>query len=637
MLPLSLLLPPLIALTASQGAQAAAPQDQERAAVQRAADAAIEAVRQGDYQGARRILADLIVVDNLARAKELLARAGEVADAGESAMILLDEALELDPNNPQLLHHRGRAAYVAAEASTSNPRFFYEDSLEYFLEANRRGVGFEVAFEASRAARRIPDPDLALELARWASKRLASADPRPTIDPPAERTHAQAAFDVFIAKRNAGEEGAEFFLEAEAMLARRLGRTPEDPWPRMQLANLYQWNDEVPRSIEQLQLALAVAPEEQALHDRLMQLAGVTQGWQELVDWYEDFQADHPDSANVVRNTGVVSFYEALARFDAGEFDHEAFLACEDWFEEAASLDPAWQQDCLGYRVIARCAAGWCHFNQGEMTAAKEAFLSMDTLLEGGLAWGLPGRLPDGIAGLGFVIQRLVADPTSLSAMEDMVEAAAIASYLHSYLPEDGTHANNAGFILRDTAVLFQRQSLVVANRARQAEDAERRTELEREAQRLLARAREVMEGSDAAYRVAARILSDDVRVVNDTGLVIVYYTRREPDVGETYLLSAVEMGAEQLRDQSLSPEDRYALNEAWGDAHQNMAVLELTIRRRPQLARQWLEKALEIGPASREPMRALLPICDAMAEDPRLDLGQTYVRNLVWLSDAPR
>ncbi|MDA1266482.1 MAG: hypothetical protein O2816_15485, partial [Planctomycetota bacterium] len=77
---------------------------------------------------------------------------------------------------------------------------------------------------------------------------------------------------------------------------------------------------------------------------------------------------------------------------------------------------------------------------------------------------------------------------------------------------------------------------------------------------------------------------------------------------------------------------------EAWGDAHQNLAVLELTIRRDGAKARRWMAQALKIGPANREGRRPLLDICDALAQNPEYDLASSaMVRNMVWLHSPKR
>jgi hypothetical protein len=52
-------------------------------------------------------------------------------------------------------------------------------------------------------------------------------------------------------------------------------------------------------------------------------------------------------------------------------------------------------------------------------------------------------------------------------------------------------------------------------------------------------------------------------------------------------------------------------LLETWGDAHQLLGELELEHRDRPQRARRWFERCLEIGPLPRpEVSEYYLPRC---------------------------
>jgi len=606
----------------------------------------VEAVRRGDYRAARELLGELIVEQNRSRALQALGTGD-----GEAAMILLDEALELRAGDAALLAMRGRAAYAAAEAvladpsSGANPQFFYEDALEHLLQAGSQYAAARdaeqvarIAFDASRAARRIPDPERALALARGGAEQLASIEGGLVLDPPATQVHAEAAFDVFIARLRGGGDTEEVYLETEDQLMTMLGQQPTAPWPLQQLSNLYQWNGDLEGAITTIERALELSPDTQALHDRLIQVVPGERGWPALVTDYTARAARHPGSAVVQRNAGVAGLFGALAAFDRGETDPAPFREAEAAFARAAALDETLRADCLGYQAIVRDAIGWCHYNAGEYTAAKEAFLSMEDVFAGGLLWQLPDRLPDGVVGLGFVIGKLAEDPNSLSATEDVAEAAAIADYLFTYHPEDGNHANNAGFMNRDASVLYERKSRLVTGQAERAGSDEETRALLEEAARLMDRAYELMAKSKAAYLVAARLLPNDVRVVNDAGLVIVYYTRDDAEVAEKLFLRAVELGEQQLEDTTLAEADRYSLNEAWGDAHQNLAVLELTLRRDGAKARAWLEQALEIGPASREQRRPLLDACDALALNPELDLAESaMVRNMVWLHSPRR
>ena len=129
-----------------------------------------------------------------------------------------------------------------------------------------------------------------------------------------------------------------------------------------------------------------------------------------------------------------------------------------------------------------------------------------------------------------------------------------------------------------------------------------------------------------------------DVRVVNDTGLIMAYYKRTDPDLAETYFQRSIVDGAVQLEDPALTDEQRPILTEAWGDAHENMGILEWTFRRDPAKARVWFARALEIAPPSRAWIgQQLLPLLDRWIEtgEEPAGLGALEARR-VWVHNAP-
>ena len=131
---------------------------------------------------------------------------------------------------------RGLAALQAAPASSS-PQFFYEDATLHLVDALRAGAGVEVYFEASRAARRIPDPDKALALARQGAEQLESMDPAPLLSPHPARTWAEAAFDTrVLAAEIDSERVSHAVLEHLAPLANQI--EDEDSGLQDALANL---------------------------------------------------------------------------------------------------------------------------------------------------------------------------------------------------------------------------------------------------------------------------------------------------------------------------------------------------------------------------------------------------------------
>ena len=72
-------------------------------------------------------------------------------------------------------------------------------------------------------------------------------------------------------------------------------------------------------------------------------------------------------------------------------------------------------------------------------------------------------------------------------------------------------------------------------------------------------------------------------------------------------------LGEEQVKDDTLSEDARYELENALGDAYQNLGVLHLKLTGNVTEAQQWFEKSLAIGPDPRPAItRELLPLCEA-------------------------
>jgi tetratricopeptide (TPR) repeat protein len=594
---------------------------------------AVAAIRAGDYERAQRILGELIVIDSLERARAHVANG-----TPREALLPLDRALELEPNNVAALFLRGRAAYDAAP-SDSQPQFFYEDAFRYFERAYKRGVEqnggrpgpreLVTLVEASRAKRLVPSPEDALTLARNAA-RLRDSIPeseRPELRVPLERVWAEAAFDSYLAKKRADEDAREFFAETEDQLAALTARA-DDTWAFEQLAYLYEWEGQLERSVDVVERALEFAPEAETLHDRLVTLLGRTGGSAAVIERYARFREQHPDAPLGYWYGGHTTFYQALDAFDRQERDAAAFAAAERLFRRCRELEPGYAPSCMNYEAICRNAMGWCAYYDEDLQLAGRGFMSMEDVFEGGLRVELAGRLPNGLAGLDFVTRKYSEARQDAEAQKN---AAAIGDYLHAYDPEDANLANNAGFLNRDAAVLFEIRARRLRRQVERATEPAERTRLAEDAQRDMDTALTLMRRSWAAYQQAARLAPDDVRIVNDAGLVMTYYLRTDADEAERLLEQAARQGDQQVAETQLEGRALFDLNEAWGDAYQNLGVLYLTIRNDPAAAKPYFEKALEIGPPSRAWIReSLLPVID------RMIAGETVApeeyASMVWL-----
>ncbi|MBM3990078.1 MAG: hypothetical protein FJ298_03615 [Planctomycetes bacterium] len=464
------------------------------------------------------------------------------------------------------------------------------------------------------------------------------------------RIASEACFDAYIARRQIGEAAAALFAESEALLLRALEAAPKDPWPSVQLANLYQWEGRDDGALELLARAVELDPANEALHTRLAALMRSLEGPESVASFYASLCARLRDAALphwfaaqelfelAVPSLAVPSLAAELATEPATEPATGArFERAESFYRRCRELEPSYASACTGFEVMCRAGAGWTRLRSGELEAAERMFRSMEELFPGGLEWRLEGRVRSGVEGLQFVADRwLRGAADSLGGFEvgAASKAARIYAFLHAYRPSDADFANNAGFFHREWGV-----GLVTSSREHRAiaaaviDPAVRDLELAL-AERTLAQARDVLAKCRDAYLAAASLAPQDVRVTNDAALILVYHFPSRIADAERLLLAAVERGAEQKDSGELPSQALDLLIEAWGDAHQNLGVLELVHRGNPVRAREWFAKSVAIGPRPRVGRewvaQVALPACDLLAQghafapediDPRIAL----------------
>lgn len=585
-----------------------------RAAVQNETVAAIES---GDYERAKRLLDVLVAEQHRLRARDLLLK-----DDARQALAVLDRAVLLAPESAEVRALRAEAALrVGVE---DRERELVEAALADFLRAARSATGGAAWFGASRAALWLADVDGALEYARAGMRAFESGTTgdEPPVAP--ARTLAEASLAAHAAAREAKAiaeaSGADF--EAVDAIARKLketsdesrralemliGERPADPWPWERLAWMHE-SEGAPVAAQRVALhGLALLPRDEGLHQRLSS-SSLTLGGIEMLDsTYARFRDRHADVALCEWHPALAGFDAAVERFVAGDEARALFASAEAGFARCRALEARYAQACLAYEVLCRAGVGWCHYRAGALELAHEAFLSMEDLFPGGLAWELSGKLLSGVQGLHLIgaayAKRVGDDPNSLEAIDAAARAGKVYDFLHEYQPGDMNWANNAGFFNRDTAVALEQKADVLCEQGR-VDDANR----------LLDRAREGMEKSFRAYVDAARLAPQDVRIQNDTGLILTYYLQRDVELAEQYLQTAVRLGEAQVpelarraRAEGLSPADRdertselETVQIALGDAYQNLGVLYLTLRGDAARAKAWFEKSVATGPDPR-------------------------------------
>lgn len=651
----------------------------------RAVRAALEA---GDTQRAHRLLTELLVDENVARARELFA-----ADNPQDGMLAVEEALALAPDDPEALLAFGDGGAMLGELGLG--ALFFEDALRAYeqvvaLADVRSAEGLESSIRAHLGASRsaynlfrfddsFAHAGQALALLELAPETYAGAlDTRP------ERQLAEAAYMGFVQPRTEGlpvEELASQFDRAERALATEFGFDAYDPWVHQRFASLYEWAQRPFDAREAAERGLDWRPDSEPLHETLSRLAfqeadgpgaavaayerfttkhnGVGLGHWFLGQAYleQAFQAmaapassdapDTPATSDGAEDSqaaeGDSAVEDPTARAQRLQAAIASFALAEAEFARCRELSPEYTQRALGYEVICRAGSGWCYFHAEQPAEARSAFLSMNAVLEDGIRWSFEDRqLLSGVRGLVFVSDLF-------SRQGQLGEAAETFELLRELEPDDVNWHNNAGFFHRDAGAQWERMAetyegavdflaapgepQVEGRReygeaelaqlrefagvpAEQAGTDAERAAFEAAAKRARARARRHFEQSYEAYLVASELAPEDVRVVNDTALIAVYCLGEDLERAESMLIKCVEMGRAQLDAGGLDAEGTYDLENAWGDAHENLGVLYLDHKNDPETARGWFEQALAIGPDPRPACVDRIRECDARLAD---------------------
>ncbi|MEX1025348.1 MAG: tetratricopeptide repeat protein [Planctomycetota bacterium] len=579
--------------------------------------AAIRALRAGDLDAANAVIDGLLVERAHARALNALE-----ANDPALALISIDELLAAD--HPEAVELKAEASLALAEATIASGgnglliQGALDDARKHFERIRPATVASRLG--AARSAWLLNDARAAADHARAALSRLEEVE-RARLDPEllerALRLSAEASFGAYRTVKS-DPEGTNHelarsrFDETETALSALLVRTPDDPWVWQTLADLYEWEGMHADARAIAERGLERLKDDAGLWERLGRVARNSGGRLEAADALDAASAAAPDSP-------LGHWYRAFERFEyavdamhAGEDTSEDFRAAEAAFQRTAELDPTRAEAALGYRVMCRAGLGWCAYDRGDWAEARRAFVSMNDAFDGGIAWSIEDRLGSGLVGLEFV-------GVKLNEAERWDEAGALFRELYELSSAGGAeadprHANNAGFFLRDAAVeeeLLARRLCTVANggevesrerllaEAGLAADADAKT-IRAASNERLARARTWMEESATMYAIAARAMPEDVRVVNDAALIHVYYLYTELDWAEEQLLRLVDVGREQLADESLAEDARWELENAWGDVFQNLGVLWATQKSEPEEALTWFQRAVEIGPEPR-------------------------------------
>lgn len=577
---------------------------------------AIEHIERDELAAARALLEELLTAPGIARAKALLD-----GQRPQEALAVIEAVLGDAPGQPRALLLHAEASLRTGVLTRSSD--VLEQAYESYLRA---GASAQARLGASRAARALGRYQDAAALAHegWQALGADAALDATASDESAERTLAEGQWAWFESLPSSDERYAREAQRAHGALLGLLAREPQDTTSWLRLArvenNLGRADDEV-RTLER---ALALAPLNERVAERLAEAAGARGGWSDLTATVERARTQHPENPALWRASALARFEHALA--DGGLQCVAQLRLADVEFERWGALANGAREQSLRERAWCRATSGWIELRAGRVDAAVADFRSVSALAPGALHWSLDQRVRPALEGLAQAAG-------ALRSSGDLVEAARIWSELHKQAPEVVEWARQAGQTWRAAA----EQALVLSKELKLASDGRisdplalenlrRRAgvsakpshgvtwnlELRRAATDAQERAERWFKSSYVAFVDAAQIAPNDLRLLCDASEVAVYQLKRDLPIVREFLREALRLGELRAGDPTVSGAERRALLEAWGDAHECMGVLLLEHKREPARAKIHFLRSVEIGPDPRPiVVDTYLPQCE--------------------------
>ncbi len=252
----------------------------------------------------------------------------------------------------------------------------------------------------------------------------------------------------------------------------------------------------------------------------------------------------------------------------------EVLDRAEEAFTLAQSLEPSFAGSCEEWRHLLRVQRAWLYRDDGRLAEAAEAVAAA---LE-----AAPERLeaapdPDSL--------RLAVDAVAADLFRSgrVADAAAFLRRICAAHDANGDWMNNLGFFLRELGVAAQEQGDPAAQ--------------------------DHFEESWLAYSRAVELAPEDARIVNDRALIAVYYLDEHWELAERELHRSIALGSQQLAEFPADvplTEHRY-VDEAVGDAWENLAYLQLIRRHQTDRVQEYLDESIQHYPFARRNGVALL------------------------------
>ena len=385
----------------------------------------------------------------------------------------------------------------------------------------------------------------------------------------------------------AGKETTQ--LATKTIAAFEAARSQRPGEASTQIALVYQWLGQSQAVVAEYERGIRTAPGEAAIHDGYIAWMNNIGQREAMVGAYTRFVRENPSLPLLRWHQGRALYGRADQLRAEGNFQGaiEGYEKARATFADYGAQMPRHKDSVGQWLALCELSIARTSVELGDLDGARQHLFAADaasplTTAEQDGRPQLVDSFGQHYAGVAFAIHRATAE----IAADPLRATLAFNEALLARHPDRwGWVYNNAALAARDLGVQV-------------AKDGK-----EQEATQL-------WERSFALYTKAVALSPDDPRIVNDCGLMLIYHLHRDYGRARQLFEQAIAVGQKQLDALPADAEarDRELLEEAVGDAWQNIAVLLREHEHRPFADyREFCERAVKFYPYQRREAAALL------------------------------
>jgi tetratricopeptide (TPR) repeat protein len=423
---------------------------------------------------------------------------------------------------------------------------------------------------------------------------------------------ARSQYQVFVAERKheveTGKPEANGFVKpdrhtldaAQQALSLLQASKRSDPGESFTLsASIYQWLNQNVESLKELENGIRAAPSSAQLHSAYQEMYRSMGDYRSLAAAYAHLVKEQPGQPSLVWYQGLAFVVQADNQREKGSFRPavETYKKALECYAQFHAMAPG-NATAAEWRAICELSLARTSVMAGDLEGAKTHLFAAPQLSPKAVAYD--GDKPQMIDSFGSHFASIVTAISMAmreSGQDGMRKSIVFAKEVFQRWPGKWAFMySDAALTARDLGVGLEKQT------SAEGVDAAGR-------ERGMKEAMQLWEQSYAWYQQAVKLSPDDARTANDCGLMLVYHLHRDYDQARKLFDRAIANGDKQLAalTAEATTQQRQAVEEAIGDAWQNIGKLLLLQHRPWAEAKPFCEKAVQYYPGQQREAAALL------------------------------